>query len=162
MAVTANGAGTLEEGNGNPAAEGSRTFTQEEVNKLLAKERREAEAKYQGFDKYKKAYDEAEQRRQAEKSELEKAREAQAAAEAELGEMRAAQQRREWIAAASKATGVPAEALHGDTEEAVNACAESLRQYFAKPTAPVVDTGKPSSEAGGTGDPLRDAINSAM
>lgn len=162
MAATANETGTSTEGRESPAAEGSRTFTQEEVNRLLAKERRDAQAKYQDYDKYKQAYDEAEKRRDAEKSELQKAREAQAAAEAELGALKAQRQQAEWIAAASKATGVPAEALHGDTEEAVNSCAESLKQYFAKPTAPVVETGSPSSDAGGTGDPLRDAINNAL
>ena len=44
-------------------------------------------------------------------------------------------------------------------EEEVRACADALKEYFAKPSAPKVNTGKPSTHEGGTGDPLRDAIN---
>lgn len=136
-----------------------RTFTQEEVNGLLAKERRDTQAKYADYAKYKEAYEAAQKERDAGKSELERAIEAKASAEAELAALKAERERAGWVAAASKETGVPEAALHGSTEEEVRACADALKEYFAKPSAPRVDTGKPSTADGGTGDPLRDAIN---
>lgn len=147
-------------GNQNPAAgDSGKTFTQEEVNGLLAKEKREMQAKYQDYDKYKAAYEEAQAKADADKSELQKALDAQAEAEARAAALQAEKDQAEWIAAASKATGVPAAAIHGSTEDEVNACAESLKEYFAKPAAPIVQTGNPSTEDNaGTGDPLRDAI----
>lgn len=162
MANTTALAGTTSntEGNQNPAAEDSgKTFTQEQVNNMLAKERRDTQAKYPDYDKYKQAYDEAQERENAAKSELERAIERANAAEAEANSLKAEKERAGWIATVSKETGVPAAALHGATEEEVRACAESLKEYFAKPVAPVVDTGKPSESGHETsGDPLRDAL----
>lgn len=136
-----------------------KTFTQEEVNSLLAKEKRETQAKYPDYAKYKAAYEEAQKKADADKSDLEKAIEAKNNAEAELAALKADKERSGWVAAVSKETGVPEAALHGSTEEEVRACADALKEYFAKPSAPKVNTGKPSTHEGGTGDPLRDAIN---
>lgn len=148
-------------GTENQPAGGSqeKTFTQEEVNSMLAKERREMQAKYSDYTKYKEAYEEAQKKQEASKSELEKAIEAKTSAEAELAALKAENERAEWVAAVSKETGVPEAALHGSTEDEVRACADALKEYFAKPSAPKVETGKPSTHEGGTGDPLRDAIN---
>ena len=147
-------------GDQNPAAgDSGKTFTQEEVNGLLAKQKRDVQAKYQDYDKYKAAYEEAQAKADADKSELQKALDAQAEAEARATALQAEKDQAAWIAAASKATGVPAAALHGSTEDEVNACAESLKEYFAKPAAPIVQTGNPSTDdKPSTGDPLRDAI----
>lgn len=126
---------------------------------MLAKQKREMQAKYPDYDKYRQAFEEQQKQAEADKSELQKALDAQKQAEAKAAALQAERDQAAWIAAASKSTGVPAEALHGSTEEEVNACAEALKGYFAKPSAPVVNTGNPSE--GGTetsGDPLRDAI----
>lgn len=159
---TATNAGTtpVEGGTENQPAGGSqaKTFTQEEVNSMLAKEKREMQAKYQNHDKYKEAYEAAQKKAEEEKSDLEKAVDAQQKAEARVAALEAEKQQAEWIAAVSKETGVPAAALHGQTEEEIRACADSLKEYFKGASAPVVNTGEPSSDGGGTGDPLRDAI----
>lgn len=126
---------------------------------MLAKQKREMQAKYPDYDKYKAAFEEQQAKAEADKSELQRALDAQAEAEAKAAALQAEKDQAAWIAAASKATGVPAAALHGSTEEEVNACAEGLKGYFAKPAAPVVQTGNPSTdETDKTGDPLRDAI----
>ncbi len=40
--------------------------------------------------------------------------------------------------------------------------AEVLKPFFAKDAAPSVNTGSPSTEKQGSGDPLRDAINQML
>lgn len=154
-------AGTTQQGDNQnlPAGDSGKTFTQEEVNSMLAKEKRDMQAKYKDFDKYKQAFEEQQKQDEANKSELQKALDAQKEAESKLSQLQAERDQATWIAAASKATGVPQEALHGSTEEEINACAEALKEYFTKPAAPVVHTGKPSEGGSDTsGDPLRDAI----
>lgn len=149
-------AGTQDGEKKNSGNEGDRTFTQEEVNSMLAKERRETQAKYPHYDEYKQAYDEAQKKAEADKSELQKATDRADAAEAELAKLKSEKERASWIAAISKETGVPEAALHGDTEEDVRACAESLKSYFEDPAAPTVKTGKPSNtDAPESNDPLR-------
>ena len=134
-------AGTQDGEKKNSGNEGERTFSQEEVNSMLAKERRETQAKYPHYDEYKQAYDEAQKKADADKSELQKATDRADAAEAELAKLKSEKERASWIAAISKETGVPEAALHGDTEEDVRACAESLKSYFEDPAAPTVKTG---------------------
>lgn len=161
MADSTANAGTSNEGGQNQAAAGSdKAFTQEEVNALLAKQKREMNAKYENYDEYKAAYDKSQEEAEARKSELERERDRAAAAEAELDALKAKADQAAWVAAVSKETGVPPEALHGATEEEVRACGEALKSYFTKPGAPVVPTGKPSSGDSSAGDPLRDLLRS--
>ena len=70
---TANAGNQTVEGTGseNPAAEGSRTFTQEEVNSMLANERRSTEAKFKGYEDCKAKAEEYDKQQEASKSELE-------------------------------------------------------------------------------------------
>lgn len=137
-----------EEG-GNPSAEGSRTFTQEQVNKLVGDARMKERAKLSG----------QEGRKDADDADLREARGRVEALEAERDALLSEKNAAAWKEEASKATGVPAEVLEGATKEAVEAHAERLKPYFAKAAAPVVDAGKPSSEDGADGDWLRAAIN---
>lgn len=106
---TAQAGSTSNEGNQNlPAGDsGEKTFTQEEMNSLLAKQKREMQAKYKDFDVYKQAYEEQQQKADAEKSELQKALDAKAEAEAKVNALQAEKDQAAWKTAASKATGVP-------------------------------------------------------
>lgn len=166
--ATATAGNTTPEGEGaqqNPAMEGSaaeRTFTQEEVNALMGKTRKEERAKFANYDQYKAAADELAKLKEKDKTELQKATERAEAAEAELAERKAADAAAQAAREVAKATGVPAEALRGATREEIEAHAEVLKPFFAKGAAPVVQTGSPSTEAKGSGDPLRDAINNAL
>ena len=115
-------------------------------------------AKYANFEEYKAAFDAAKAKADEEKTELQKMTERAEAAEKERDAIKSTQQQAAWITEASKATGVPEAALHGSTKEEIDACAESLKEYFANPAAPSVKTGKPSSDDSDNagGDPIRE------
>lgn len=167
MSETTAQAGTTPAGEGaneNPAMEGSqpRTFTQEEVNALVGKTRKEERAKFSGYEEYKAAADELRELKEKGKTELERAMERAEAAEAALAEREAAEAVAEAVREVAKATGVPEEALRGSTREEIEAHAEALKPFFAKDAAPSVNTGSPSTEGKGSGDPLRDAINQML
>ena len=121
------------------AQEGQRTFTQEEVNRLLGRER----AKYKGFADFKKAAEELETLKQRDMTEAEKANARAEAAERKVAEYEAAESRRSWVERAAKATGVPSgvlSAIEADSEESLMEKAESMKGYFAKSPAPVVES----------------------
>lgn len=167
MSETTAQAGTTPSGEGaneNPAMEGSqpRTFTQEEVNALMGDLRKKERAKFSNYEEYKAAADELAKLKEKNKTELEKATERAEAAEAKLAERDAADAIAQDIREVAKATGVPEEALRGSTREEIEAHAEVLKPLFAKKAAPSVNTGSPSTETKGSGDPLRDAINQML
>lgn len=165
--VTANAGNSTPEGEGaaaeNPAMEGSqKTFTQDEVNALMGDLRKRERAKYEGYDQYKADSAELRKLKDRDKSELQKAVERAEAAEAKLADREAADAVAQAAREVSEATGVPAEALRGATREEIEAHAAVLKPLFAKGAAPVVQTGSPSTERKGSGDPLRDAISNAL
>lgn len=167
MSETTAIAGTTPQGEGaaneNPAMEGSqKTFTQEEVNALMGKTRKEERAKYAGYEQYKADSEELAKLRDKDKTELQKATERAEAAEAALAEREAKEAIAQAVREVAKATGVPEEALRGANREEIEAHAEALKPYFANGAAPVVDAGSPSTEQSSSGDPLRDAINNAL
>ncbi|WP_270207988.1 hypothetical protein [Eggerthella lenta] len=147
------------EGGENPSAEGSRTFTQEEVNKLVGEARVKVRGQYADFDKYKEAAERLAEIEEAGKTEMQKANERLAALEQERDALLAEKNASAWRKEVSEATGVPAEVLEGATKEMIEAHAERLKPYFAKESAPVVNVGSPSSDDGDEGDWLRAAIN---
>lgn len=113
-----------EQGQGQP-----RTFTQDEVNELMGKVRRETREKYADYDdlaKKAKAYDDAQQ---AGKTELEKAKEAAAKAERELESLKAEKARSDLAAKVSAATGVPAGLISGADEESMTASANAIAAW---------------------------------
>jgi chromosome segregation ATPase len=106
-----------------------KTFTQDEVNELMGKVRRETREKYADYDdlaKKAKAYDEAQE---AAKTELEKAREESAKAIDELNALKAEKARSELRQKVSKETGVPADLISGDDEESMTASAQAIADY---------------------------------
>lgn len=119
-----------------------KTFTQEEVNEMMGKVRRETRERFADYDdlaKKAKAYDEA---HEAAKTELEKAQEAAAKANEELSALRAEKARSDLAAKVSAATGVPAALITGNDEESMTASANAIAA-FAKTatTAAPVDKG---------------------
>jgi hypothetical protein len=116
-------------------AEGqTRTFTQDEVNAIVGKRLAEEKGKYSDYEDLKaKAakYDEAEE---ANKSELQKATERAKSLEDELNNLKKAEEVRTVREKIASETGVPANLLTSDTEEACKAQAEAILA-FSKPTS---------------------------
>lgn len=110
-----------------------KTFTQEDVNRIVANR----VSKYSDYEELKaKAakFDEAEE---AQKTELEKAQERANKLQSELDGIKAAEELRAMREEVSKETGVPARLLAGDTREACMAQAKAISEY-AKPSYPQV------------------------
>ena len=84
-------------------------------------------------------------------SETEKANKRADKAEAELATFKADRQKAEWRSTASEKYGVPAELLHGDTEEAVAESAKALKAWG--------DSLKPKSYAPKITDPAGHPAN---
>lgn len=168
MSETTANAGTTPQGEGageNHAMDGSqnpKTFTQEEVDKLMGDLRKKDRAKYARYDEYKAAAEKLAEIEEKGKTDLQRATERAEAAEAKLAEREAADAVAEAVREVSKATGVPEDALRGASREEIEAHAEALKPYFSKDAAPSVPTGAPSTEAQASGDPLRGVINQAL
>lgn len=106
-----------------------KTFTQEEVNELMGKVRREVSGRYADYDELAKkasAYDEAQE---AAKTELQRAQDDAARAKAEADALRAEKAHADLVAKVSAATGVPAALISGDDEEAMTASAQAIAEY---------------------------------
>ena len=88
-----------------------------------AKENSDASAKLAAMD-------------EAAKSDLQKAQDAKTAAEAERDALRQEKQVAQWVAEIAKASGVPAEALRGSTQDELQAHADQLKTLIAPPDAP--------------------------
>lgn len=144
-----------EPGKQQPAsADPPRTFTQEEVNAMMGKVRREVEGKYAGFDDLKaKAarYDEAQA---AAKTDLEKAVERADRAEAEARALREAKARADLAAEVSAATDVPAALIQGDDEEAMRASAGAIAAWAASSHVAPADKGGAAGVAPATADSI--------
>lgn len=139
----------MAEESGTQQQETPKTFTQDEVNEMMGKVRRETREKYADYDdlaKKAKAYDEAQE---AAKSELEKAQEAAAAAKAEADALRAEKAHAELVAKVSAATGVPASLISGKDEESMTATAKAIAE-FAKASSTAAPADKGGAASGST------------
>ena len=119
-----------------------KTFTQEQVNTIVAN--RVADfSDYEELKAKAAKYDEAEE---ANKSELQKAQDKAASLQKEIDELRTQEKVRTVRETVSNATGIPADLLHGTTEEECQAEADKIKA-FAKPDYPnVKDGGEPSGQ----------------
>ena len=125
-----------------------KTFTQEDVNRIVANR----VSKYSDYEELKaKAakFDEAEE---AQKTELEKAQERANKLQSELDGIKAAEELRKMRDEVSKQTGVPAELLTGTTEEECREQANGIIRFRdQKPGYPAVkDAGDPIITKKGT------------
>lgn len=123
---------------------------------MLAKERRETEAKYAGYADLKAKADELDRLKEAGKSELEKANDKLAKANAELQKLKAERERAAIVAQVAKDTGVPlsvVEALNGADAAELAAQAKSIAEQYKTPGgAPSVpEAGSFPKDDGGEG-----------
>ena len=136
-----------------PAAEGQqpeRTFTQAEMNAIISDRLSRERSKYADYDDLKAKAQQFEAAQEAGKTELQKANEKAAKLQAQLDTLTKANTLRELRSKVAAATGVPAELLSGDTEEACTAQAQAILDdprmilvslKFAQPGYPSVRDG---------------------
>ena len=119
-----------------------RTFTQAEMNAIIADRLSRERAKYADYDALKEKADQFDAAQEAGKTELQKANERAAALQTQVDALTRANEVREVRGKVSAATGVPAELLSGETEEACKAQVQAILK-FAK------SNGYPSVKDGG-------------
>ena len=125
------------EENTNVTTPDEKTFTQEELNAIVADRLSREKAKYEGFDELKAKAEKYDELEEANKSELQKASERVASLEAELESVRKNEQIRAIRDKVATETGIPANLLTADTEEACAEQAKAIKE-FATPTYPNV------------------------
>lgn len=146
MAEDVNGTGSQAPASGEP---GERTFTQEQVDRIvqerLARAKATPPADYEELRAKAAKYDEAQE---AAKSELERANERAARAEAALEDANRRIAHDALLAKVSGETGVPADLLHGSTEEELAASAAAIAEYVES-KAPAYPRDKGGAPGGG-------------
>lgn len=124
-----------------------KTFTQEEVDKLVEDRIWRERDKFKDYDVLKEKAAKFDEIEEAGKTELQKANEKNAALEAELTSLKNAASVRSIREKVSQETGVPIHLLHGEDEESCTAEANEIVK-FAKPSYPSVkDGGEPAHGA---------------
>lgn len=124
----------------------AKTFTQDELNAIVADRLAREKAKYEGFEEIKAKAEKYDSLEEANKSELQKASEKVASLEAQLDSMKKSEEVRAIRDKVSANTGVPVNLLTGDTEEACVEQANAIKEY-ATPNYPSV---KDAGEVKGT------------
>ena len=117
--------------------QGEKTFTQSELNAIIADRISEVKQKYSDYDDLKAKATKFDEAEEASKSELQKATEARDALQAELDKVRVDATRSR--VAASK--GLPVDLITGKTEEECTAQADAILAYAKKPEYPTVQDG---------------------
>ena len=102
------------------------TFSQEDVNRIVQERLQREREKYSDYDELKTAAERA-QELEAEKQTLAE----------RVAEFEAKEERQKLVSDVANDTGVPADALRGDTKEELEAHAEVLKSLM-KPTGPVI------------------------
>ena len=120
------GNNTAEAGEQQPVQEQEETFTQDDVNRIVQERLQREREKYSDYDDLKTAAERAQ--------ELEE--EKQTLAE-RVAEFEAKEERQKLVSDVANDTGVPADALRGDTKEELEAHAEVLKSLM-KTTGPVI------------------------
>ncbi len=109
-----------------------KTFTQEEVNKIISERLSKEKSKYEGYAELKAKAEKFDAQEEANKSELQKAQEKTAKLEAELKAIKVKAEKDAMLSKISEETGVPIKLLDGENEEAIREKAQAILD-FAKP-----------------------------
>lgn len=116
---------------GEEQQEAAKTFTQDDVNRIVAERVKRVKAEVPvDYDDLKAKAAKFDELEEASKSELEKAREAAEKYQSELSALREEQAHAAMVAKVSADTGIPATFLHGATEDDVRAIADALGSYI--------------------------------
>lgn len=132
--------------------EEQKSFTQEQVNALLAQQKRSVAEKFADYDDVKAKAAKLDEIEQSSKSELQKLTEENATLKTRVESFERDQQVKQWAAEIVKDSPVPASALRGNTREELEAHFKELDALIPKSQQkrPVVPPGKPSGEEAGS------------
>lgn len=132
--------------------EEQKSFTQEQVNALLAQQKRSVAEKFADYDNVKAKAAKLDEIEQSSKSELQKLAEENATLKTRVESFERDQQVKQWAAEIVKDSPVPASALRGNTREELEAHFKELDALIPKSQQkrPVVPPGKPSGEEAGS------------
>lgn len=162
MAETVNQA-TNQNGTG-AEPQGERTFTQSELNAIVADRLGREREKYQDYTALKEKAEKYDAAQEAGKTELQKATEKVAALQAQVEAYTKADNLRSIREKVSNETGVPASLLYGEDEDSCKAQAQAILDY-AKPVSGgtvIRDGGEPQVKpSGSTRDQFADWFNKA-
>lgn len=134
-------------------ADQPKTFTQEQVNALIASEKRKLGEKFADYDDLKTKATQFDQLEQDSKSELQKALDRAAEAEQKAAALEAKEQVAAWAKEITKDSQIPASALRGSTREELETHFKDLEALIPKPQQQKrtpVPAGKPTGSEGGS------------
>ena len=123
------------------ATQEPRTFTQDEVNSFLAKDRKQMAEKYADYDELKEKAARLDQIEEDAKSELQKAQERAEKLQAEISAMKHTEEIRTIRDRVAQVTGVPASLLTADTEEACTEQANGILSFKNPSNYPTIKDG---------------------
>lgn len=136
-----------------PDTQPEKTFTQEDVNKIVGDRIAREREKFADYDAIKAKAEKFDEIEEANKSELEKAQERANKLQTELDSMKAAEQVRAIRDEVSKATGVPPNLLTAETKDGCEEQAKAIKAYTESNRTgypSVVDGGEAKTTTKGT------------
>lgn len=154
---------TTENGTG-AETQDTRTFTQAELNAIVQDRLNRERGKYADYDTLKEKASKWDAAEEEGKTELQKAQDQAAALQKQVDAYKKSESLRTIREKVSQETGVPADLLWGETEDACKAQAQGILKY-AKPDAypEVKDGGSPGKKSeGSTRDLFTSYFNSLM
>ena len=134
-----------------PVNKPEKTFTQSELNAIIEDRLGKEKAKYADYDDLKAKAAEYDKQVNANKTELEKALDRATKAEAKVSAMTEAAKLQGLKAKVSTATGVPADLLHGTTEEELTSSANAIKKYAGNAAPAPYPSLRDGGDAGGGG-----------
>ncbi|MBR4579677.1 MAG: DUF4355 domain-containing protein [Lachnospiraceae bacterium] len=143
MAETVNQENT----NGTEPESTPKTFTQEEVNAMMAERVKREQSKFADYEDLRKKAEKYDQAQEASKSEIQKLTEKITGLETELKTSKKNEEIRSIRDKVAKETGVPATLLTGEDEESCNQQAKAIKDFAVSQTGEIRDGG----EVGKTG-----------
>lgn len=119
----------------------AKTFSQDELNKIVQERVAKEKAKYEGYEELKEKAAKFDEQTEASKTELQKATEKAEKLEAELKSLKKSEAVNAVRSKVAEELKVPASLLHGDTEEECRAEATAILEFANSKGYPEVNDG---------------------